>query len=208
MMGDDAGRVDIFADLGVRVIQLTYNPHNQLGDGSMVPDNMGLSRFRPRGCGAAQRTARDGRSVAFRRADLPGCRARAHARPISINHTGCRALVDLPRNKTDAELRLVASKGGFVGIYFMPFLTLDGHPHAEDVVAHIEHAVNVCGEDHVGIGTDGVGHADRRPRAYQVAISQQEIEERRARPASAPPASGRIPIPSSSICAGRRSSAS
>ena len=43
-----------------------------------------------------------------------------------INHTGCRALTDLPRNKTDEELRLVAEKGGFVGIYFMPFLNLSG----------------------------------------------------------------------------------
>src|SRR5277367_1051974 len=41
MMGTDANRVDIFADLGVRVIQLTYNPANQLGDGSMAPENHG-----------------------------------------------------------------------------------------------------------------------------------------------------------------------
>jgi membrane dipeptidase len=81
--------------------------------------------------------------------------ARASKQPISINHTGCRALTDLPRNKTDEELRLVAEKGGFVGIYFMPFLNLSGHATAADVVTHIEHAVNVCGEDHVGIGTDG-----------------------------------------------------
>ena len=81
--------------------------------------------------------------------------ARASRQPISINHTGCRALVDLPRNKTDEELRLVAERGGFVGIYFMPFLNPAGIATAADVVAHIEHAVNVCGEDHVGIGTDG-----------------------------------------------------
>ena len=48
----------------------------------------------------------------------------ASRQPISINHTGCRALCDLPRNKTDAELRGVAEKGGFVGIYFMPFLNI------------------------------------------------------------------------------------
>ncbi len=38
--------------------------------------------------------------------------ARASTQPISINHTGCRALTDLPRNKTDEELRLVADQGG------------------------------------------------------------------------------------------------
>ena len=45
MMGNEASRVDIFADLGVRVIQLTYNPANQLGDGSMAPENRGLTPF-------------------------------------------------------------------------------------------------------------------------------------------------------------------
>ncbi|MFN3797649.1 MAG: dipeptidase, partial [Sphingobium yanoikuyae] len=45
MMGQDASRVDIFANLGVRIFQLTYNPANQLGDGSMAPGNRGLTPF-------------------------------------------------------------------------------------------------------------------------------------------------------------------
>jgi len=154
MMGSDATRVDIFADLGVRVIQLTYNPANQLGDGSMAPENRGLTPF---GREVVERLNARHIMVDLSHSGQNTCldAARASQAPISINHTGCRALCDLPRNKTDEELRLVASKGGFAGIYFMPFLKADSHPHAEDVVAHIEHAVNVCGEDHVGIGTDG-----------------------------------------------------
>ena len=97
----------------------------------------------------------------------------ASTRPISINHTGCRALTDLPRNKTDAELRGVADKGGFVGVYFMPFLNLSGHAKAEDVVAHIEHAVNVCGEDHVGIGTDGSATGIDDLGAYQAHLAKE-----------------------------------
>ncbi|WP_411016323.1 membrane dipeptidase, partial [Salmonella sp. s51884] len=77
---------------------------------------------------------------------------------------------DLPRNKTDAELRGVAEKGGFVGIYFMPFLNLSGHASADDVVAHIEHALKVCGEDHVGIGTDGSVAAIDDMEAYKEAL--------------------------------------
>ena len=42
-----------------------------------------------------------------------------------------------------------------MGIYLMPFLKEQGQPYAEDVVRHVEHALDVCGEDHVGIGTDG-----------------------------------------------------
>ncbi|MFT3978096.1 MAG: membrane dipeptidase, partial [Sphingomonas bacterium] len=45
MMGNDVSRVDVFADLGVRVFQLTYNPANQIGDGSMAPENRGITPF-------------------------------------------------------------------------------------------------------------------------------------------------------------------
>jgi membrane dipeptidase len=153
-VGTDTTRVRQFAGLGVRVVQLTYNQANHLGDGSMAPENRGLTRF--------------GREVveALNEADLMvdlshsgqnTCldAARHSGQPISINHTGCRTVTDLPRNKTDEELRLVADKGGFIGIYFMPYLNPTGHATAADVVEHIVHAVNVCGEDHVGIGTDG-----------------------------------------------------
>jgi membrane dipeptidase len=80
---------------------------------------------------------------------------KASTRPVAFTHTGCAALADHPRNRTDAELRAVADKGGVSGIYIMPYLN-DGHqPTAEHVVAHLEHAIDVAGEDHVSIGTDG-----------------------------------------------------
>ena len=153
-LGDRLDRVDTFGDLGVRVMQLTYNPANALGDGSMAPLNRGLT---PLGRQFMERMNARRIMVDLSHSGEHTCldAIAASTRPISINHTGCRAITNLPRNKTDAELRGVAEKGGFVGIYFMPYLNLSGHAHAEDVVAHIEHAVNVCGEDHVGVGTDG-----------------------------------------------------
>lgn len=154
MMGNDASRVDVFAAKGVRVIQLTYNPANQLGGGSMAPENMALTAF---GREVIDRLNSRRVMVDLSHSGRQTCldAARYSKQPISINHTGCRALVDLPRNKTDEELRLVAARGGFVGIYFMPFLDRNGHATAAEVVAHIEHALKICGEDHVGIGTDG-----------------------------------------------------
>jgi membrane dipeptidase len=106
--------------------------------------------------------------------------AQVSKQPISINHTGCRALNDLPRNKTDEELALVASKGGFVGIYFMPFLNPTGHATAADVVAHIDHAVNVCGEDHVGVGTDGPTTAIDDLQAYKSVLAAEIAARRKA----------------------------
>ena len=177
MLGKDASRVEIFAGLGVRVIQLTYNPANQLGDGSLIPENRGLTPF---GHEVVERLNANRIIVDLSHSGEHTCldAARASKQPISINHTGCRALVDLPRNKTDEELRLVASKGGFVGIYFMPFVSRTGHATAEDVLAHIDHAVNVCGEDIVGIGTDGPVTSIDDLNAY-MAVLAKEVEVRR-----------------------------
>ena len=154
MMGNDASRVDVFAAKGVKVIQLTYNPANQLGGGCMAAETLGLTAF---GREVVERLNSRRVMVDLSHSGRQTCldAARFSKQPISINHTGCRALVDLPRNKTDEELRLVADRGGFVGMYFMPFLDRSGHATAADVVAHIEHALQICGEDHVGIGTDG-----------------------------------------------------
>jgi membrane dipeptidase len=189
-VGDNLDRIDMFADLGVRIIQLTYNPANQIGDGATAPLNRGLSEF---GRQVVDRLNANRIMVDLSHSGEATCleAARVSSRPISINHTGCRALVDLPRNKTDAELRLVADKGGFVGIYFMPFLHPRGQVTAADIVAHIEHAVQVCGEDHVGIGTDGPITQVDDLVAYRQAIAR-EVEVRRAAGIGAPGESGDI----------------
>ena len=153
-IADDPGRIAEFKRLGVRVIQLTHNQRNLVGDGFMEDGNAGLSAYGQAVVAelnaqkilvdlahGSQRTIADG--------------IRASAAPVLISHTGCRALADLPRNTGDAELRAMAEKGGVAGIIFWPYLTVSGQPMAIDVIRHIEHAIKVCGEDHVGIGTDG-----------------------------------------------------
>lgn len=178
MMGDDAQRVGVFAGLGVRIIQLTYNVANQLGHGSMVPENGRLTDF---GRDVVAELNATNTLLDLSHSGEQTCldAIEASAAPIAITHTGCRALTNLPRNKTDQELRLVAEGGGVVGIYFMPFLAADGMAVATDVVRHIEHAVQVCGEDHVGIGTDGGTTAyDDMEAAYEAA--RRDVEARRA----------------------------
>lgn len=184
MMGDDARRVEVFAKGGVRVIQLTYNGPNQLGDGAMAPSNKGLTPF---GREVVDQLNRNRILVDLSHSGQQICldAAAASRAPIIISHTGCRAVADLPRNKSDRELRLVADKGGFVGIYFMPFLAVGRQPTAADLIAHIEHAIDVCGEDHVGIGTDGtVPQIDDMP-AYLKGL-EDEVRQRRAAGISAP----------------------
>lgn len=178
MVGERVERVDLFADLGVRIVQLTYNPRNQIGDGSMEVGNRGLTDF---GREVLARLHTNRLLVDLSHSGERTCldAIAASPGPIAITHTGCRALTDLPRNKTDEELRRLADKGGVAGIYFMPFLHADGQARAEDVVRHIEHAVDVCGEDHVGIGTDGGTTQVDDMEAYR-AVIREEIRQRAA----------------------------
>lgn len=178
MVGDDASWIDTFADFGVRCIQLTYNPENQLGGGSLVPDTTGLKQF---GREVVDRLNANRVMVDLSHSNRQTCLdAAAHSeRPISVNHTGCRALVDIPRNKSDVEMRAIAEKGGYVGIYFMPFLDLEAEADIADVVRHIDHAIRVCGEDHVGIGSDGTTTGLDDLAAYRRAVRAQNEERRR-----------------------------
>ena len=149
----DLSRIGIFHDLGVRVVQLTYNVRNLVGDGCLEPGNAGLSTY---GHQVVERLNELGSIV-----DLSHCGKRTTAEgirastgPVSITHTGCAAVAPHPRSKDDEELRSAASRGGVIGIYLMPFLSPGRVPTNDDVVVHIGHAINVCGEDHVGIGSD------------------------------------------------------
>ncbi len=75
--------------------------------------------------------------------------------PIVCSHSSCRALCDHPRNLTDDQMRALAKNGGVMQItLYSGFLRSDGEATIEDAIAHLEHAIEVMGIDHVGIGTD------------------------------------------------------
>lgn len=187
-LGEDLERIPMFREHGVRVIQLTHNRRNLVGDGSTEPGNAGLSTYGHQVVERlnAERIVVDLAHGAPRTITEGIAASRA---PMLISHTGCRALADHPRNVDDAALRALAEKGGVAGIIFWPYLRVDRQPMAEDVIAHIEHAVNVAGEDHVGLGTDGgVAAIDRTPafeadnRAWVADAVEQGIFQR-GRPA-------------------------
>ncbi|MDB6148062.1 MAG: peptidase [Spartobacteria bacterium] len=183
-LGESLERLDLFYDLGVRIILFTYNLRNLVGDGCLEPGDAGLSLFGRKLIGRmnAKRVL----------VDLSHCGHRTtlesieiSQQPVAITHAGCTAIADLPRNKTDEHLRKLADKGGVFGVYLMPFLRTAGQPMAEDVIQHIEHAINICGEDHVGVGTDGVISAINATPEFQKTF-REEIAQRRKLGISAP----------------------
>jgi membrane dipeptidase len=162
-LGEKSDRIPLFRELGLRVMQLTHNRRNLVGDGCMEPSAAGLSRF---GYEVVERLNAEKIVVDM----AHGARRTIHdgilasKRPMLISHTGCAALSDLPRCTPDAELRLLADRGGVAGMILWPYLRKDTQPMAIDLIRHIEHAVNVAGEDHVGIGSDlSLAPIDRTP---------------------------------------------
>jgi membrane dipeptidase len=154
MLERDLSRLDVYHRLGVRIVQLTYNDRNLVGDGCLEPGDAGLSAF---GRQVVERMNTLGIAV-----DLSHCGTRttgdgiaASTRPPLITHSGCREVYRHPRSKEDRELKAMADKGGVIGIYFMPFIGPGpGAPTIEMLMQQIDHAMKVCGVDHVGIGSD------------------------------------------------------
>ena len=154
MIERDLTRLDLFYRLGIRIIQLTYNDRNLVGDGCLEPGNAGLSAF---GRQVVERMNTLGIAV-----DLSHCGTQttadgiaASTRPPLITHSGCREVYRHPRSKEDRELKAMADKGGVVGIYFMPFIGAGtGAPTTDMLMRQIDHAIKTCGADHVGIGSD------------------------------------------------------
>lgn len=75
--------------------------------------------------------------------------------PIVCSHSNCRSLCDVPRNLSDDQLRALAKKGGVAHTtLYHGFLRKEGEATVADAITHLEHAIDVMGIDHVGLGTD------------------------------------------------------
>ena len=185
MFADDLNQIDFFARNGVRYMQLSYNGASQFGSGGLVKNDKGLKVL---GQEALQRMEKNKVLVDLSHA---GQKTVAQAikestRPLTISHTGCNGVYRHPRNNDDAELKAVADKGGVVGIYLMPFLEGgDSELKAEALLRHIDYAVNLCGEDHISIGSDQGVVPVNDGSAYREAI-RQEVKRRIAAGISAP----------------------
>jgi len=180
----DLDLLDDLYQLGLRVVQPTYNRRNLIGDGCMEPANAGLSRT---GIETIERLNSLGILV-----DLSHCGRQTSAdairvskKPVAFTHTGAAAVVDHPRHRTDAELRAVADKGGVSGVFFMPYLTGGKQPAAADIIRHLEHMINVAGEDHVSIGTDGTISPAVLDQKYKDAFAA-DIRQRKEKKIAAP----------------------
>ncbi|WP_429911346.1 dipeptidase [Glycocaulis sp.] len=152
--GRDLDRVNAFYDRGVRSAQITYNDQNWAGSGCWEPNDGGLSLF---GHALVERMNDVGMLIDVSHAGMRTMAetVAASSVPIINSHASCRSVHPHIRSTTDENLRAVAERGGVTGIcQIRPFLT-DLRAGAIDAYfAHIDHAVNICGVEHVAIGSD------------------------------------------------------
>lgn len=161
VLGLDLELAEVFLDLGVRMISLTWNRRNAFADGAEEPDGPGLTKLgvdlvdllveRPVVLDLAHASARTFESVLER---VPAGR-------VVVSHGACRALCDTPRNLSDDQLRKLAEHGGVLGLMAHPFVIDPAEPTIERLMEHLEHAIDVMGADHVGLGGDFIRQVHR-----------------------------------------------
>ena len=149
---DELRYVRIFFQLGIRMMHVTYNRRNRLGDGCAETANGGLSDF---GRAAIAEMNRIGVIVDVAHSGWQTSleAAQASASPMVASHTTCGGLYPHIRSKPDEVMRAIANTDGLVGMCCISrFLRRTGD--IEALLDHIDYSVKLIGFDHVAIGTD------------------------------------------------------
>jgi membrane dipeptidase len=168
---NDLDRLTLFHQLGVRIIQLTYNERNLLGNGCYERHDEGLSHF---GVDAVREMNRLGILV-----DLSHCGDQTtleaiekSSKPVAITHANARSFVDFVRNKTDDALSALAERGGVIGAVSFPLFLRNGYESTlADFGDAIDDLVERVGVDHVGIANDFC--QDQPHRFFEWLFAQQ-----------------------------------
>lgn len=160
---NDLNRLALFHALGVRIVQITYNERNLVGNGCYERTDDGLSLF---GQDLVREMNRLGMLIDLShvgdRTTLEA--AEMSAQPVACTHANARGFFDHPRNKTDDALRLIAQNGGVIGANAFPTFLRNGFASTlSDYADAIEDLIERVGIDHVGIGTD---YTQAQPKAF------------------------------------------
>ncbi|MDR7537865.1 MAG: dipeptidase [Armatimonadota bacterium] len=156
-LGGALAQLDEFHREGVRLLGLTWNASNALGDGALGRRHGGLTDL---GRAVLRRMEALGMVPDLAHLSEPSFwdALRATRGPVIVSHANAAAIWRHPRNLTDAQLRAIASRRGVVGVSFAPgFL---GGATLAHVLDHIDHMVGVMGIDHVALGSDYDGIPD------------------------------------------------
>jgi membrane dipeptidase len=150
---DDLSLIEVFARLGVRVMQLTYNIQNYVGGSCYEPHDGGLTRFgslvvgEMNRCGMLVDLSHVGPRTSLEAVE-------ASTVPVAITHANPLWFHDASRNKTDAVIQAVAERGGVIGCTLYPLCTGGAERTLDEFCAMVERLAGLVGIEHVAIGSD------------------------------------------------------
>jgi membrane dipeptidase len=156
-VGRDLNLVEAYKKLGVHHMLLCYNQKNDAGDGCHERTDGGLSRF---GISLVEEMNRVGMVVDASHTGYETTMDifEVSNQPVIFSHSSCRDLFDHERNVWDDQIVACARSGGVIGITGIGlFMSQKGDDISADaIIAHIEHAIELVGAEHVGLGLDWV----------------------------------------------------
>ncbi|HNS32884.1 MAG TPA: membrane dipeptidase [bacterium] len=155
--------IHLFFQLGIRMMHLTYNRSNMIGDGCGESTNAGLSDF---GRTVVKEMNRTGVIVDIAHSGWQTSKEAAllSEKPMVASHSGCAALNNHYRMKPDDVIKAIADSGGYIGICWVGAF-LGGDCGLKSVVDHIDYAAKKFGAEHVAVGSDKTATIHRSPSA-------------------------------------------
>ncbi len=154
VLNGDLSRIKTLHELGIRVITLTWNGANEIGDGILVESPKGITEF---GTKAVKEMEKNKIVVDVSHAskELFYDVAETSQRPFIATHANSYSICKHKRNLTDEQFNLIKERGGLVGITFCnKFLNSETDGKISDIMKHIEHFLSLGGENVLSIGSD------------------------------------------------------
>ncbi|MFC3418419.1 dipeptidase [Salinicoccus hispanicus] len=156
-VGNDLVKLRTLFRLGVLSVGLTWNNGNLVADGVGETRNTGLTEF---GLGFIECCNNHDVLLDISHLNPEGVDVvMERANRVIATHSNAREVFDHPRNLCDDQIRTLVSKGGMINIVFNPPFITEGSVRLEDLFPHIDHIVDLVGEDAIGLGSDFDGIA-------------------------------------------------
>lgn len=151
---DDIDMVEVMRDLGLMIMQLTYNNQSLLACGCYEAEDSGITRF---GRQVIREMNRVGMVIdmshSAERSTLEAIEI--SERPVIISHANPESFHPAKRNKSDKVLKAIAESDGLLGFSAYPFHLRNGSDCTlTEYCEMIARTADLMGIEHLGIGTD------------------------------------------------------
>ncbi len=159
LIEDELALVETFNNLGLKIMQLTYNNQNLIGSGCYEENDNGISRF---GKNVIKEMNRVGIII-----DLSHCGVKTtidaieiSSRPVAITHANPHWIYPKKRNKSKEVLKKLKENNGMLGLTLFPTMMGGSDTKIEEFADLVTETMDFLGEDKVGFGSDLIGNRD------------------------------------------------